>query len=44
MTFRGLTGLDEHVATVCSSAIDHFASYVFEKKRFDPKQNPFVVF
>lgn len=42
MTFRGLTGLDEHVATVCSSAIDHFASYVFEKKRFDPKQNPYT--
>ena len=42
MTLKGLEGLDEHVATVCSSAIDHFATYVFEKKRLDPSKDPFA--
>ena len=41
MTLRGLEGLDEHVAAVCSSAIDHFAAYVFDKSRADPK-DPYV--
>lgn len=43
MARSGLMGLDEHVATVCSNAIDHFATYVFDKSRLDPN-NPYVKF
>ncbi len=43
MIMKGLEGLDDHVALVCSNAIDHFATYAFEKKRLDPAKDPCVV-
>lgn len=41
MVLRGLEGLDHHVAIVCASAIDHLATYVFEKSQLEPT-NPYV--
>ena len=42
MVLRGLEGLDGHVATVCSAAIDHLATYVFEKSHHDPAKDPYA--
>ena len=42
MVLRGLEGLDTHVAAVCSSAIDHLATYVFEKSHLDPAKDPYA--